>query len=170
MANFYLVCGVSGSGKTVLSNKIIKKNKHIKLIDADSYYEKYNGDECIRDNIFEVWMEIFKDLHECEINNEDVLLTTTALTVAQRNQFTVWFPTFEHHLLWVIATREECISGNLKRRRHVPLDVIMKQWKETEYPNASEKDYETITHITNKWNGKYSAVRIKNDITQYIDL
>ena len=170
MANFYLVCGVSGSGKTVLSNKIIKKNKHIKLIDADEYYKEYNGDECIRDNTFEIWIKIFEDLHKYELEGADVLLTTSALTVAQRNQFTVWFPTFVHHIIWVIATKDNCLKGNMNRKRTIPLDVIMKQWEEAEYPNASEKDYETITHITNKWNGKYSAVRIKNDITKYIAL
>ena len=34
MANFYLICGISGGGKTTLSKKIIKLNPNIKMYDV----------------------------------------------------------------------------------------------------------------------------------------
>ena len=74
MANFYLICGVSGGGKTTLSKKIHKLNPTLKVYDVDEYYAKINGDECIHKNFFDVWMMLWRDLHNSEINNEDVFL------------------------------------------------------------------------------------------------
>ena len=50
MANFYLVCGISGGGKTVLTERIVSKNSKLKIFDVDKYYERVNGDECDRSN------------------------------------------------------------------------------------------------------------------------
>lgn len=47
MANFYLVCGISGGGKTVLTERIVKKNPQLVIYDVDKYYEMINGDEYI---------------------------------------------------------------------------------------------------------------------------
>lgn len=169
MSNFYLVCGISGGGKSVLSERIIKKNSNIKMYDIDQYYEKINGDECDRSNWFEVWMSLWRDLHTSELANEDVLLTTNSLTFSQRRQFIEWFPTFTHHILWVTSPKEKCIEGNNARRRHVPIDKLMQQWERMEFPNASEADWETITQITNCWDGEnYIIFSLKGDIKQFI--
>jgi hypothetical protein len=82
MANFYLICGISGGGKTTLSKKIHKLNPSLNVFDVDEYYAKINGDECIRDNFFKVWINLYEDLHDSEIKGEDVLLTTNALTAS----------------------------------------------------------------------------------------
>lgn len=78
MANFYLVCGISGGGKTVLSKRIIGKNPNIVFYDVDDFYKLINGDERIHKNSFDVWHLLFKVLHEaalqvmrmCQINVE----------------------------------------------------------------------------------------------------
>ena len=171
MSNFYLVCGVSGGGKTILSRKIIENNSNIKIYDVDEYYASINGDECDRSNWFEVWIQLYKDLHVSELNKEDIILTTNALTVSQRRQFIEWFPTFVHHILWVTSPKERCIEGNNKRRRHVPNDKLMEQWEKMEFPNASEPDWDTITQITNCWDNKnYILFKLKGNIDDYINV
>ena len=171
MANFYLVCGISGGGKTILSQKILKLNKDITFFDVDKYYEKINGDECNRSNTFDVWITLFKDIHESEINNKDVLLTTNSLTVSQRRQFIEWFPTFKHHMLWVTSPKEKCILGNESRRRHVPKDVLLRQWEEMEFPNANENGWDTISQITNCWdNENYIIFDLKGDIQNLLTI
>lgn len=171
MANFYLVCGISGGGKTVLTNRIVKNNPHLKVYDVDKYYEKINGDECNRSNWFDVWITLYQDLHKSELNNEDIILTTNALTESQRCQFIEWFPTFSHHIIWVTAPKERCIEGNNSRRRHVPIDKLMLQWERMEFPNAKEKDWDTITQITNMWDEEnYIIFSLKGDITKLIKI
>lgn len=171
MSNFYLVCGISGGGKTHLTKHLYEINPKLKVYDVDNYYALINGDECIRENTFEVWMTLWRDLHNSEICGEDVLLTTNALTVSQRNQFIEWFPTFTHHIIWVTSPKARCYIGNNKRKRHVPSDVLAQQWKNMEFPNATEKGWETITQITNCWaalDSHYIIFKLKGNIEKYI--
>lgn len=169
MANFYLVCGISGGGKTTLSNRITKENPNLKIYDVDKYYELINGDECDRSNFFQVWIKLYEDLHESEVKAEDVLLTTNALTESQRQQFIEWFPSFKHHILWVTAPKERCFEGNAARRRQVPIDKLEAQWQRMEFPNAKEKGWDTITHITNCWdNENYIIFELKGKIKDYL--
>ena len=170
MAKFYLICGISGGGKSILTARILTKNPGLKIFDPDDYYRKVNGDECIHENFFPVWMNMWQDIHDCEIRGEDVLINSNALTVAQRNQFIEWFPTFEHHMIWVISPKEKCIEGNEKRRRHVPLDKLMSQWERMEFPNAHELGWDSITHLTNFWTDDYIIFKLKGDIEKIIKL
>lgn len=169
MGNFYLVCGICGGGKTVLSNRIASKHQELVVLDVDAYYEKVNGDECIRKNFFEVWHMLFQDIHDLEISGKDVLLSTNALTVCQRSQFVEWFPTFVHHLIWVTAPWERCVEGNKSRRRHVPDDVMKQQWDEMEFPTAQEKGWDTISQVTNCWDHEnYIIYNLKGRIDKVI--
>lgn len=171
MSDFYLVCGISGGGKTILSQRIVDKNPGIIMLDTDRYYEMINGDECIHENTFDVWITIFKDLHRYEMEGKDVLLTTNSLLVGQRQQFIEWFPTFSHHMLWVTAPKERCIEGNMNRRRHVPLEKLLKDWDRMEFPNSGEKGWDSITQVTNCWdNENYIVFSLKGDITKKIVL
>ena len=170
MANFFLVCGISGGGKTTLSHRIIKNNR-LRIYDVDKYYEMINGDECDRSHWFEVWIKLYQDLHESELRGEDILLTTNALTVSQRQQFIEWFPTFKHHILWVTAPLEKCIEGNNSRRRKVPIDKLIAQWNRMEFPNANEKNWDTITQVTNCWdNENYIIFNLKGKVQQILNI
>lgn len=142
------------------------------MYDVDRYYEKINGDECNRNNCFNVWMNLWQDLHNSEAANEDILLTTNALTVSQRRQFIEWFPTFTHHILWVTSPKEKCIEGNNSRKRHVPIDKLLQQWERMEFPNANEADWKTITQITNCWNenNSYIVFNLKGNIQDFINI
>ena len=170
MSDFVLVAGISGGGKTHLSKKIYENNLNINVIlDVDKYYEKINGDERIRDNMFDVWYTLYKDIHDYEVTNKNVLLTTNALTVSQRRQFVEWFPSFRHHMLWVTSPYEQCLIGNKKRHRQVPEEVLKKQWKSMEFPNANEDGWDTIAHITNCWDDKnYIIFDLKGNIRELI--
>jgi predicted kinase len=171
MANFYLVCGISGGGKTTLSKKILQKNPTLKVFDVDKYYEKINGDECNHTNAFEVWITLYQDLHKSELANEDVLLTTNALTVSNRRQFVDWFPSFQHHILWVTAPKEKCLEGNKQRRRQMPEEQLLTDWDRMEFPNANELGWESITQITNCWdNENYIIFSLKGNITKLLKI
>lgn len=170
MANFFLVCGISGGGKTTLSKKLIEKNPHLKLFDVDEYYRRINGDERIHKNTFDVWSLIFKELHQSEVKNEDVLITSNSLFVAQRRQFIEWVPTFKHHLLWVMAPLEKCLEGNRSRYRTMPEDILIKDWHRMEFPNPGEAGWDTIVHITNCWdNENYILFDLKGNIKDLIN-
>ena len=170
MSNFYLICGISGGGKTTLTHRIEKLDPQIDVIlDVDEYYAKINGDERIRDNTFDVWHTLFQDIHNYEISNKNVVLTANSLTVSQRKQFIEWFPTFRHHMLWVTAPLERCLEGNRARYRKVPDDVLIQQWQEMEFPNANEEGWESIAQVTNCWDGEnYITFNLKGNVQEFL--
>ena len=171
MGNFYLICGISGGGKTVLSKRIVNKNPGLLIYDVDKYYELINGDECDRSNWFEVWIKLYQDIHESELRNEDILLTTNALTISQRRQFIEWFPTFSHHMLWVTAPKEKCLLGNQERVRHLPDEVLLRDWERMEFPNSNENGWDTIAQITNCWdNENYIIFNLKGNIENLLSI
>lgn len=172
MSNFYLICGISGGGKTTLSRRILPLNPQITVaLDVDEYYAEINGDERDRSNTFQVWHTLYNDIHNYEINGKNVLLTTNSLTVSRRRQFIEWFPTFKHHMLWVIAPFERCVEGNRQRYRNVPENILFKQWQSMEFPNAHEEGWKTITHITNCWdNENYIIFNLKGNIKEILNI
>lgn len=145
----YLMCGCSGAGKTTFSKAFAEKY-NIKYLGIDEFYALVNGDECIRDNVFDVWIEFYKAIHEAEINNIDCIIDTNALTVSHRKQFIEWFPTFEHHLIYIEANTELRKRNNLSRRRQVPDDVMdrMAQQLEIPFPGLNT-EWDTIILIKN---------------------
>ena len=162
MAKMYLMCGCSGAGKTTFSKAFAKKN-NVKYFGIDDYYALVNGDECIRDNSFEVWIEFYKAIHNAEVNNEDCIIDTNNLTVGHRTQFLEWFPTFEHHIIFIDADGDLRKKNNLSRKRHVPDDVMdrMAQQLEIPLPHRAE-GFESVTFIKNDNNNFIENFVFKN--------
>ena len=147
MAKMYLMCGCSGAGKTTFSKQFAKEN-NLKYLGIDDFYALINGDECLHTNTFEVWIEFYKAIHDAEVNNIDVIIDTNAITRSHREQFLEWFPTFEHHLIFISADVDLRKKNNKSRRRQIPDDIMDKMTKRLESPWIDEK-FKTIYFIEN---------------------
>ena len=156
MAKMYLMCGISGSGKTTFSKQFAAEH-NIKRLGIDDYYAKVNGDECLHVNFFDVWIEYFKAIHESEMNNEDIIIDTNALTQGNREQFIEWFPTFEHHLIYINCEFELCKKNNKSRKRQVPDERMEEMFRTLEIPTIKTENtkWKSITWIINT-NNKFS--------------
>lgn len=164
MARMYLMCGCSGAGKTTFSKEFAKEH-NLLYLGVDDFYQKVNGDECLHINSFEVWIEFFKAIHEAEVNNIDCIIDTNAITRVHRGQFIEWFPTFEHHLIYIrteVALRK---MNNLSRRRKVPDSEMDKMTERLEvpYPTLEDPAWKTICLINNKYNSFDAPVFLKGD-------
>ena len=161
MAKMYLMCGLSGVGKTTYAKQFAADN-NLLYLGVDDFYAKVNGDECIHENQFEVWIEYFKAIHDAEVNGIDCIVDTNAITHCHREQFLEWFPTFEHHLIFIDASEELRWANNKQRRRVVPNDVMRKMWADSELPELYYEDglkydtesdgWKTITYVRNENN------------------
>lgn len=170
MANLYLVCGFYGSGKTTLAKELAAKNG-ISLIDVDEYYRKINGDECDRQNPFDVWITVYKDIHDAELSNKDIVFTASYLQTTQRRELLTWFSSFNFHLIWVMAPLNVCLENNNKRTRKVPMDKFEKGWEMMEIPSPNEDTWQTITHIYNFNNdGTHNILKLKGDLGKFVEL
>lgn len=160
MTKMYLMCGCSGVGKTTFSKKFAKDNGLLYL-GIDDFYALVNGDECIHTNTFEVWIEFYKAIHKAEINNIDVIVDTNAITKSHREQFLEWFPTFEHHLIYIEASEALRKKNNISRRRQVPEDAMDRMTALLEKP--LNDNFKTITYILNLNNEFQKPIVLKGE-------
>lgn len=160
MAKMYLMCGCSGAGKTTFSKKFAKEH-NLRYLGIDDFYAKINGDECLHTNTFEVWIEFYKAIHEAEVNNIDCIIDTNAITKSHRGQFLEWFPTFEHHLIYIEANESLRKKNNMSRRRQVPNDTMDRMTALLEKPIG--ENFKTITYIFNLNNEFQTPIVLKGD-------
>lgn len=160
MAKMYLMCGCSGAGKTTFS-KAFAKEHNLKYLGIDDYYALVNGDECLHTNTFDVWIEFYKAIHEAEVNDIDVIIDTNAITKSHREQFIEWFPTFEHHLIYIEASETLRKKNNISRRRQVPDDVMDRMTALLEKP--INESFKTITYIFNLNNEFQKPIVLKGE-------
>lgn len=153
MKRMFLMCGCSGAGKTTFAKRFAKKH-NLRYIGVDDFYAKVNGDECLHTNVFEVWIEFFKAIHEAEEEGVSCVVDTNAITRCHREQFVEWFPTFEHHLIYIKAGPALRMINNLSRRRQVPVEEMDKMTERLEVPYSGTecKDWKTIRMIKNENN------------------
>ena len=153
MAKMFLVCGISGAGKTTLSKRMAEKHGLLRL-GIDDFYAKVNGDEKDRQNKFEVWIEFFKAIHDVEMSDTDCVVEISGLTKHQRREFVEWFPTFEHHLIFVEADADLRNRNNGSRARRVPQWRINDMESKVQRPDINSEDnaFTTIAFIKNNNN------------------
>lgn len=161
MAKMYLMCGCSGAGKTTFAKEFAKEHD-LEYLGIDDFYALINGDECIHTNTFEVWIEFYKAIHKAEINDIDVIIDTNAITKSHREQFVEWFPTFEHHLIYIDAVPELRKKNNKSRRRQVPDEVMDKMHSRLQVPLEHEQ-FKTITRIINSANNFMEPIVLKGE-------
>lgn len=148
MPKMYLMCGCSGVGKTTFSKQFAKEH-NLRYLGIDDFYAKVNGDECLHTNTFDVWIEFYRAIHDAEINNIDCIVDTNAITRNHRAQFIEWFPTFEHHLIYIGADENLRKRNNKSRRRQVPDEVMDRMSAELEMPYVLNERFKTIAYIFN---------------------
>lgn len=153
MANMYLVCGPSGVGKTTFSKRFATQHNMV-LFDIDEFYKLINGSELNRENKFEVWIEFFKAIHDAEISNVDCVVEASGITRHQRREFVEWFPSFNHHLIFITADQELREKNNSKRERQVPAWRMKDMSSRMQQPllNTDDSMFDSISVIFNSNN------------------
>lgn len=158
----FLMCGISGSGKTTFARRFAE-SFGLHYISPDDFYALYNGDERKHKNEFEIWMSLFRALHMAEQDGASVIFDTNAPTMVDRTQILNWFPDFEHHMICITAPPELCKRNNKSRRRVIPDDVMEKMIQDFQVPCecewiprasewAYEKRWQSITILNNESN------------------
>lgn len=137
MAKMILVSGLSGSGKTTLAKFLVNKYKYIYFC-PDDFYALFNGDECIHENEFEVWMALYQAIHLAEKQGKSCIIDTDAITRTHRTQFLDWFPSFEHYLIHIETSKEQRRINNINRKRHVPNEELERMEHRFERPQWEE--------------------------------
>lgn len=155
----YMVCGCSGSGKTTFAKKFAAAN-NLRYLGADDFYAKVNGSELVRGNKFEVWQELFKAIHQAEVDGVSCLVDSNSLSAASRDEMVNWFPGFDHHLIYIEADEQLRMENNRKRVRQIPDEVMIAMRTKVEPPvwNTLDKRWLSLTRILND-NKEYRIIQ-----------
>ena len=150
----YLVCGISGSGKTTFAKKYARDNG-LRDFSPEDFYQITNGDAAIHTHSFDVWLMMLRAIHIAEQTGRSCVVDTNALTKVERSEFLLWFPDFEFHMIYISAPREVYRQNNLNRARCIPEDVIQRMEAALEPPADGEDS---------RWN---TIVRYRNTGSQF---
>ncbi len=151
MPKLYLICGLSGTGKTTFS-KDLAQQLNIVRVSPDDIYAMFNGSDTDRRNKFEVWQTLFLIINTALKNNRDIIVDTNAVTKQQRAEIVGWFPEFEKHLILIEAPEELRRKNNKQRSRVIPEKNMDRMLAKYERPEPNEEGWETITYLFNKDN------------------
>lgn len=159
MPKLYLMTGRPGSGKTTFAKAFAEENG-LRYLGIDDFYKYINGDDRIRSHKFEVWMAFYRTIHLAEEDGVSVVVDVNAPNVIDRTEFINWFPSYEHHLIWVDAPKELCKANNKRRRRQIPdaeMDRLLDSYIKPDYLNGDDR-WENVTLVLNRNNEFYSDI------------
>ena len=154
MPKLYLVCGLSGTGKTTYSQELAKQ-LNIVRVSPDDIYAMFNGSDTDRRNKFEVWQTLFLIINTALKNNRDIIVDTNAVTKQQRAEIVGWFPEFEKHLILIEAPEELRRKNNKQRSRVIPENNMDRMLAKYEKPTAEEDGWKSITYLYNADNTEF---------------
>lgn len=158
MPNMICLAGMPGVGKTTWANKFLEKHPNYHYFSPDLYYERINGDDCVRANTFEVWMAMFRDINTAMKAGKNVIVDSDNLTFHQRTQWIEWFPEFRHILVFFEAPFDICVKQMKQRRRQISLITMTSKWERWERP--------TMELDGKFWNYIYRGNYVRKDLNE----
>lgn len=163
MPKMYLMSGPSGAGKTTIA-KQFAKDKRYQYLCIDDFYTLINGNEQAHEDEVEVWLIFFKVIHLAEMHGRDIVIDTNSPTKTSRTEFLNWFPSFEHHLIFVHAPFDLCVRNNAGRSRQIPSDELRNIFNSVEIPTDETEDrrWKSIYSIENNNNKGFSGTYLRN--------
>ena len=138
MANFIMMIGLPGSGKSTAAKELAEITG-AKIFSSDTYRAIYgSGEEDQSKNAF-IFQKLREDVMEALKNNKDVILDATNISIKSRRSWLNSLPkeTFKQAYL-VLASYETCLRQNAQRERHVPEFVIERMYKQFQVPSLDE--------------------------------
>ena len=137
MSKMICLCGMPGSGKTTWAENFLINHPDYLYFSPDKYYERLNGDDRIRENTFEVWMAMFRDINTALKDNKNVLIDSDNLTYHQRMQWVEWFPNVNGRVLVLFEEDfNTCFERVSQRRRIIPYEAMSAKWHKWERPTS----------------------------------
>lgn len=160
MSKLYVMCGIAGSGKSTMAEKIKNSNPHTIIISSDELRRELLGSEENQNNnelIFQKMRNRTKKYLDMGLN---VVYDSTNLSSKRRKALVNNFKKYECICVFMYTNFFDCLMNNSKRERKVPIDVIESMYKRIEVPMWHEGwvdiCFETSSELPDIVTSKYS--------------
>ena len=132
-----MIAGLPGSGKTVLSKRIVSEND-FKYISSDEYRLKLFKNEIAQANNDILFSKINEDIVDFLNNGKNVLYDATSLLSEHRIKILSLLPACEKVIFYITTDVEECIKYDAERKRSVGEDLIYEFSRLAQSPSFNE--------------------------------
>ena len=136
----YIMCGLSGSGKSTIATQIANENPNIVIVSSDEIREELTGNYEDQEHNEEVF-KIFHDRIRKNLENQkNVIADATNLTMKSRRAIMMKVHGLNIKKVCVIIPKpfEQCKEDNLHREHPVPDFVLDKQIRRFQIPFYNE--------------------------------
>lgn len=140
MAKMIVMCGDLAVGKTTYAKEFAAKTGY-RYLSIDDLYTAFNGSSTDRSNKFDIWMIFLHQIHLAEQAGQNIIVDVNAPTQDDRNDFLNWFPNFDHYLVFIRGTNEQCLENNRNRERVVPEEQMKEMFRFFRPPYKDEDKY-----------------------------
>lgn len=132
----YIMCGLSGSGKSTTATQIANENSNTVIVSSDAIREELTGNENDQSKNEDVFKIFHKRIREYLIKEINVIADATNLTMKSRRAILMNTLGLKvNKICCVIVKRfEQCKIDNSNRLRVVPEGVIKKQLRSFQIP------------------------------------
>lgn len=150
----WVMCGLSGSGKSTVATQIAENNENAVIVSSDAIREELTGNYENQEHNEEVF-KIFHDRIRKNLENKNnVVADATNLTMKSRRAILMKVNGLDINKTCLIIPKpfEQCKEDNLHRKHPVPDDVLDKQIKRFQIPFYEEGFNEISILSCDEWN------------------
>ena len=155
MTDFYMMIGLSGSGKTHFGRAIAKNNNAV-YVSSDLFRKEKYGDESIQGDNEELFDSVYRIILQHLANEKSVVFDATNLNYKRRMSFLQRIKSVKCSkiAIWVATPVQACLKNNESRERKIPEYVIDRQFKSFTIPQYFEgwDNIEIIWNIRDELN------------------
>jgi protein phosphatase len=140
----YVVCGVSGAGKSTFIEKFLKTNSDVRVVSSDKMRGILFGDENIQSNPSLVFSILKKNVDDALKNGEKIMVDATNLNAKDRRNWVDIAKKYNAKLVAYVMERDRntLIQRQEKRKgeggRFVSTDVIDRMLNKYQRPSRGE--------------------------------
>ena len=147
MAKLYVTVGISGSGKSTWAREFSQAMGGIKIIEPDAIRAELCGDEADQSKNHEVWELAYKRAFDELETGHNAIFCATMLYRKSREELVKHMPK-NTQIIYVYfvasADLELCLARNNARSRHVPEEVVRRQYSTFEPFITETEEYELV--------------------------
>lgn len=135
-----MLCGLPGSGKSYLAQRLTIWDKKPEIISSDSIRKELYGDENILGNFEEIFTECRTRIKNSLKAGKNVVYDATNLRKEYRKEFLqdIKASGYQTACIFFRTSLEDCIRRNKQRTRKVPEEKIRKMWDNFDPPRYSD--------------------------------
>ena len=156
----YVMCGLSGSGKSTIAAEIANENHNIVIISSDTIREELTGDYENQEHNEEVFKVFHNRIRKNLESKKNVIADATNLTMKSRRTIMMKVNGLDIHKVCVVIPKpfEQCKIDNRNRKHSVSDEVLDKQIRRFQVP-FMEEGWDEIQIVPNFGGKPFNLLR-----------